>query len=436
MAAWWKKLFGKKDPAKESEVPLPAKGTQPSEKARWLAADDRGNPFGVELLDLMITQKLLATTTDPAIADRAMSWGSSTGEELDAAPVLACPAVEVTIRLPVDRSLPDGLLFLPASMDEKWVIAWRRGQVIAARSWTAWVEAVADARIEGGELVIERIRALDSSPLVTHGALPETFEWLLRSHALRQRIAFPASEAGARMFENAPLTAFASFGKLIFCAAKVWQPKPAPKPLRTDGRIIVAARADDVPAIERAIADGEMLDAPGTYGGYTALHLAIVHGNTKLFERLVALGADPERRVDGGNFALGIAIVEKAPPELFAALERAGVDLMAANDDGFNALHAACEVDSAWAVRWLVERGHGLEPRTKRGHTPLQIACALGHLAAARALVELGADVDAPSPGPRHPGTAIRRVPPLPWSSGSPARNATSGLTGRRGWRP
>ena len=48
--------------------------------------------------------------------------------------------------------------------------------------------------------------------------------------------------------------------------------------------------------------------------------------------------------------------------------------------------------------RLLRERGHPLEPRTKRGHTPLQIACALGHLDAAKAMVELGADVDAQSP--------------------------------------
>lgn len=124
----------------------------------------------------------------------------------------------------------------------------------------------------------------------------------------------------------------------------------------------------------------------------------MVRGETKLLERLLALGADPNRRVDNGMFTLGIAVVHGAPPELFAALERAGVDMHAANDDGFTALHAACEVGNVWAVRWLVERGQSLEPRTKRGHTPLQIACALGHLDAAKAMAELGADLDAQSP--------------------------------------
>ncbi|MDQ3337000.1 MAG: ankyrin repeat domain-containing protein [Myxococcota bacterium] len=123
-----------------------------------------------------------------------------------------------------------------------------------------------------------------------------------------------------------------------------------------------------------------------------------MRGESATIERLVALGADPNRRSDKGMFALGLAIVHEAPAEVFATLERVGVDLFASNEDGFNSLHAACEAGNVWAVRWLVERGHRLEPRTKRGHTPLQIACALGHLAAAQAMVELGAEVDAPSP--------------------------------------
>lgn len=367
-------------------------------KGTWRAADDPGNPFGVELLDLMVTQTLMATTSDPTVAERAMSWTASVGSELDITRVLERPAVECEIRLPIDRALPEGLLSVPSSMDEKWVIAWRQGRVIAARSWTGTVEAVGDARVDGVTLVIERIRAVENSVLVAYGALPEAFEWLLRAHALNERLPFPANEAGAEAFENVPVAAFSAFGKIIFCATRSWNPPPPSLPLRSDGRIIQAARAGNVDAIVAAVAAGDDIDAPGTYAGYTALHLAIVRGNATLLERVIELGAEPNRRTDKGMFALGIAIVHKAPPEVFAVLERAGVDLFAANDAGFNALHAACEIGNVWAIRWLVERQHGLEPRTKRGHTPLQIACALGHLEAAQAMVELGADADAASP--------------------------------------
>lgn len=385
-------MWGKKD--QRSDDVKPATTT---ERATWLAADDPRNPFGVELLDLMVTQTIMATSTDPEVASRSISWDASSGAELDIAAAADRPATECSIRLPIDRSLPDGLLFAPTSMDEKWVIAWRNGIIIAARSWTGTVDTIADARIDGSTLVIERIRAVESSPLVMVGDIPDTFEWLLRSHALREKLPLPVNSAGAAMFEETPLMAFSMFGNVIFCAARSWNPPPASKPVRSDGRVIRALRAGKLADIERAIADGEDVDAPSTYAGYTALHLAVVRGETEMVTRLVALGADPNRRADKGMFALGMAIVHDAPPELFAALEHAGVDLFAANDDGFNPLHAACEVGNAWAVRWLVERGHAFEPRTKRGHTPLQIACALGHLAAAQAMVGLGADLEAPS---------------------------------------
>jgi hypothetical protein len=392
VADWWKKIWGKRDKGSGED-----KNSRPAEKAKWLAADDPGNPFGFELLDLMVTQHVIATSQDRDVAARSVSWGASSGAELDCVAARERPATECTIRLPIDRSLSDGLLFMPTSMDEKWVIAWRHGTIIAARSWTGAVDTIADARIDGSTLVIERIRAIESSPLVMFGDLPDTFEWLLRSHALREKLPFPVNSTGAAMFENVPLSAFAAFGNVIFCAAKSWQPPSPSRPVRSDGRVIRAVRGGKLDEIERAIADGEDVDAAGTYGGYTAFHLAVVRGEAETAARLAALGADPNRRVDKGMFALGMAIVHKAPPEVFAVLERVGVDLFGTNDDGYNALHAACEVGNAWAVRWLVERGHGLEARTKRGHTPLQIACALGHLAAAQAMVELGADVDAPS---------------------------------------
>lgn len=390
---WWKKLWHK-DKAADSEAVIRGQ-KKATDKARWLAADDLGNPFGVELLDLMVTQTVLGTSNDPAVAKRSASWGTSSEAALDVSPVLDRPAITCALRLRIDRSLPEGLLFTPASMDEKWVIAWRDGHVIAARSWTGVVDALADARLEGSTLVADRIRTIEASAFGMFGAVPQTFEWFLRCHALREKLPFPVDDDGARLLENAPLTAFSVFGNIIFCAAKSWRPPPSTRPLRSDGRIIRASRSGDLDGIERAVADGEDIDAPAAYGGYTALHISVLRGDTKLLECLLALGADPNRRAENGMFALGIAIVHEAPPELFAALERAAVDMNATNDDGFNALHAACKVGNASAVRWLVERGHPLEPRTKRGYTPLQFACALGHLDAAQTMVELGADVDA-----------------------------------------
>lgn len=68
------------------------------------------------------------------------------------------------------------------------------------------------------------------------------------------------------------------------------------------------------------------------------------------------------------------------------------------NADGFGLLHAIAETDHAEYLEWALARGQDLEARTKHGHTPLQVAAGLGHLAALRALLAAGADRAAKDP--------------------------------------
>ena len=367
-------------------------------RATWLGADDPGNPFGVPLLDLMVTQTVMATSQDPEAAQRAGSWGSSLGEELDVTLLEELPPIECEIRLPIDSSLPEGLMFTPSSMDEKWVIAWRGGRIIAARSWTGAVDTVAEARVDGGELVIEALRIVEASAFERYGSPHQVFEWFLRSHALGEKLPCPIGDDAAEYLETTPLAAFSDFGRLIFCAARAWSPPPAPRPLRSDGRIIRAAQSGDVDAVSAAVAEGEEIDAPSAYQGYTALHFAIVKNDLPMFEHLLELGADVNCRGEWGVHAATLAIVRGAPPEIFEALVAKKADLSIRNDDGFGALHAAAESGNAWAVTWLHGHGIELEDRTKHGHTAFQIACALGHLEAAQALAAAGADINATSP--------------------------------------
>ena len=366
------------------------------EPARWLSADDPGNPFDVAVLDLMVTQKLIATSKDQEQAARSISWRGKLGDELDAREVLKTKPIDCAIELPAAAVLPDGLLFTPDSMDVKWVIAWRDGQIIAARSWTGTVEAVAEATHDGRTLTIRRIYASEESPLRS-GDLRHTFEWFLRSHALGEKLPFPADEETTELLAEVPTLAFSFFGNVIFCAAHEWDPDPATKPLRSDGRVLAALRNEDREALAAAVRAGEDIDAESTSAGYTALHLAVVRGDLGLFEFLIDLGASPETIADRQTHALHIACVHKAPLEIFDAIAGSDLDLCLPNEDGFTALHAAAETDYADAVPWLVEHGLELEARTKPGHTPLHIAAALGHAAAAHALLDAGADPQASS---------------------------------------
>ena len=73
----------------------------------------------------------------------------------------------------------------------------------------------------------------------------------------------------------------------------------------------------------------------------------------------------------------------------------ATVDVDAAADDGYAALHLAAESDAVAALEMLCRLGADLEQRDADGRTPLFAAAALGHAAAAETLVLAGADVEA-----------------------------------------
>ena len=393
MPRWLDKLLGKD---KEPQTATPPE----LEPAKWIAADDSGNPFGVPLLNLMMLQSAISTTTDPACAARSVSWRGTTGKELSlsAERLLSLPSFECALRYPAATSLPDGILYAPPSQDFKWVLALHEGRVLAARSWTGVVEAVADARRDGDVLVIERLRVAKDSCLRFSSNVVDVFDWLVRVHVWDQRLPLPVDDHAAELLEKTPMSGFAIFGKALFCAAKSWTPPPQPRPLRADGDVIVAARKGDVAALRYAVENGAKIDAPGTFQGYTAIHLAVVKGDTSLFDEFVKLGADPTVTADRGMHALMMAIVHKAPLQMLEHIAATRLDLTLPNADGFTALHAAAESDNGAMVPWLVAHALPLEARTKHGYTALHIACALGHAEAATALLTAGADIKASSP--------------------------------------
>ena len=379
------------DPAPEPQPEAPP-------AAHWRGAAD--NRFGVPVLDLTeITQTMLSATTDPAIASRAVGWGESTGDELDDAALRAVAPIACALRYPAAAVLPDGLLFTPSCMEEKWVIAFRRGAIVAARSWTGIVEVVAETRRDGGELVVHALHLAETTSLRSFGDPVRTFDWLLRSHALGQVLPLPADDEALRRLEAAPVTVFSPFGSKAICASRGWAPPTPQRPLRSDGALVIAVRAGDVARVRALCAAGESVDAPTTCAGYTALSLALVRGDVMMVRALLDLGANPGASSDGGNFPLGHGVVHKAPIDALEALVARGADVRAVNDDGFGALHAAAEVGYAAVVPWLLGKGVDIEARTGRGHTALQIACALGHVDAATALLDAGADAGAGPPG-------------------------------------
>ena len=383
---WWSKRSG----GHEGGSPGPA-----VDRAEWVPASE--NPFGVPILDLIrVTGSIIAASGDPRAAEISISWASKMVSEvpMDFAPKSSFPC---DLRYAADADLPDGWLFVPSVMEEKWVIGYKGGRVWMIRSWTGKVLATGKTRREEGHLVVERIDASDDV-LTTFGEPIPTFDWMLRAHALGQVLPLPVNEKGARLLEATPLAAFSSYGRVARCASTSWAPPPPARPLRSTSDLAVAVRMERAERVAELATAGASLDARAAVGGFTPLHIAAIKGNMALTRQLLELGANPNVLADRNASVFVTALVHKAPVELMQLLLTHGADAGVANADGFGALHALAEVNRPEPLAFLLSLGLDREARTRHGHTPLHIAAGLGHVEALEALLAAGADVGARSP--------------------------------------
>src|SRR5262245_42677329 len=237
--SWWSKLFSPRQPEPkqpepkqpEPEQPEPKQPERPEEpRATWVPADQ--NRFGVPVLDLIaVTGKLLSVSTDPKRAAMAVSWTSTLVAPL-ALEFASAESLPCELRYPAERDLPDGWLFAPSKMEQKWAIAYRDAAIYLMRSWTGLVAAVGRTRREGDEIVVERVELVDDL-LRMFGDPIEVFDWILRAHALGQQVPLPIAKDAAPMLEAEPLKAFSLFGHVATCAATSWSPPPPPRGLRS-----------------------------------------------------------------------------------------------------------------------------------------------------------------------------------------------------------
>ena len=125
-----------------------------------------------------------------------------------------------------------------------------------------------------------------------------------------------------------------------------------------EGGLIEAVNANDVERVQKLIASGVDVNAPGLDG--TALHLAAAKGYVWLVGMLLDAGADIEAIGEPG---------------------------------GAHPLHLAVLHDQAAAAKLLLTRGANVEARDAWGRTPLHIASAFGAVATTTTLLDQGADL-------------------------------------------
>src|SRR5690606_33169190 len=221
----------------------------------------------------------------------------------------------------------------------------------------------------------------------------------IRSHALGQVLPLPVDADGAALLEAVPLSVFGMFGTMAKYAAQSWDPPGPIRALRSDGALMLAVREGKLGRIRELAAAGVALDAPSPTLSLRPLAVAVIKNEPALVELLLALGADPNLGDDRALTPISRAIVSGGDLALLDTLHEGGARIDVINLDAFNLLHAASEVNRPELVEWLIARGADLEGRTRHGHTPLHIACALGHVEVADALLRAGADPRAEADG-------------------------------------
>jgi uncharacterized protein len=178
-----------------------------------------------------------------------------------------------------------------------------------------------------------------------------------------------------------------------FLAAAVSSGAQAP-----DGRLVDAARQQDLTAVRALLARGAAVDDAGA-DGFTALHWAAQHGDVAMADLLLAGGADPSATTRYNVTPLHLATMA-GNPALMARLLDAGADVHATAYEGQTLLMTAALHGSEAAVRLLLARGADVDATEPfREQTALMWAAAEGHTGAAAALIEAGASVTRRSPG-------------------------------------
>lgn len=157
-----------------------------------------------------------------------------------------------------------------------------------------------------------------------------------------------------------------------------------------------------------------MLNVPGVnvdiadMRGYTALMMAVLRGNPAIVQRLVAAGADVNRRVPVNGATPLLLAMEHGNLEIVKTLLDAGADINARNNNRDTPLIVASFRGNIPLVKFLIEAGANKNVVDRYGHTALYYPSMLGHRDMVRYMLHEG--VKKPSPLPPFLETMIAQI--------------------------
>src|SRR5690606_21681312 len=122
---------------------------------RWIPAED--TPFGVRL----IAHESVPSGPVPQASDSEQTFWvpessethfGSTTPDLSGMQDIAC---DLSYTFKAQWPPPDGVLFEPIEMEDKWVVRWHNGQLFFQRSWTGQTIYVCTPSFMAGEIRID-----------------------------------------------------------------------------------------------------------------------------------------------------------------------------------------------------------------------------------------------------------------------------------------
>ncbi len=382
--------------------PPPPAPTGVFARCRWLRGDE--SPFGVDVLDMApAVSALQSSGASPEQTARALGWTLDDGHQHA---VLASPAPAVALApgdlaWPAPPVLPDGALFRPQALEDKWALFLQKGRLLLIQSWSGTLACAVDVVPRDGALVATAIhgdptggRCGDTAELV------RVVDFLVQSHALGRILPAPLlAGLPAADVEQLTLWSFRCFGRRALALSAAPPPAPAPVPLRTDTAVHIAALAGRADLVMGAAKAGLALDLPGTFQGYGPLHIAAAMGHEEVAMVLLSQGISvdqptaPSAADGGGETPLQVCCRQhKAGQDPVARLLlSAGADPRVCDADGATPLHLAARAGQLEVCTALLVAGCPADAVDHRGHSALHVAAELGHAVLVERLRAAGA---------------------------------------------
>ncbi len=339
----------------------------------WIEPHD--NIWNIKLVDLRpITQTLQATSSNPQMAENAISYNGTEGKEFFSQQFESDDIIDTEIIYNIRENLEEGIMFRPSAMEHKWAIYYQQNKILFVRSWLRKTTVIAETVIKDNHLIITKIKGKfteNEDPNRTKLIL----NYLLISHVIQEVVPTPLEMHDD--LNKTALWAFSLFGNMAIIGTfeNTFFPK-TDKYISTYSTLHLASVQNDFEEIIRQIKKGANINYLSC-DGYSPLHWSLHSSDIKSMILLIENNANIDILSEEGTTPLMNAI-QLNKIEHIKRLIEFGANVNIQDNRGFTALHRAAEMGSVEIVELLI-KNNAKKDLEANGHNALSLAKIRGH---------------------------------------------------------